>query len=145
MKIMLSVFLALLALSTMRAGATGTMTIVQADGDRDVYNGVEIKIIHGALYMTSQDGKGTMVINDAACSFQGKLMVCFATKATLVQSGEVSALDFRHGTLYLNNTDDYQPLVMSTTKVAPHSILMSYTTKRGTYVSCTGSIDKVVK
>ncbi|MBV8067437.1 MAG: hypothetical protein JO113_05645 [Candidatus Eremiobacteraeota bacterium] len=145
MKLALSAFLALLALSTIRVGATGTMTIVQADGDRNVYNDVEIKIIHGALYMTSEDGKGTMVINDAACSHQGKLMVCYATRATLVQAGEVTPLDFKTGTVYVNNTDDYLPLVMSTTKVPPHSIMLSYTTDRGTYVSCSGGIDKVVK
>ena len=145
MKSALPVLLAFLALSTAGAGATGRLTIVRSDGDVNVYNDVDIKIIHGALYITSEDGKGTMVINQAACSYQGKLMVCFATKATLVQSGQVSPLDFKHGTVYLNNTDDYQPLVMSTTKVPPHSIMLSYTTKRGTLISCNGRIDKVVK
>lgn len=121
------------------------MTIVQADGDKDTYSDVEIKVIHGALYMTSEDGKGTMVITRAACSHQAQLMVCYATNATLVQSGETSPLDFKRGTVYVNDTDDYQPLVMSTTKVAPHSIMLSFTTKRGTYVTVNGSIDKVVK
>jgi hypothetical protein len=145
MKLALSIWLVLLALTTLRVGATGTVTIVHTNGQRDIYNDVAIKIIHGTLYMTSQDGKGTMVIGDAACSYQGKVMVCFATKATLVQTGEVSPLDFKNGTVYLNNTDDYQPLVMSTAKLPPHSIMLSYTTKLGTYISCTGSIDKVVK
>jgi hypothetical protein len=72
-------------------------------------------------------------------------MACFATNATLVQAGETSPLDFKRGTIYVNDTDDYQPLVMSTTKVPPHSILASFTTKRGTYVSLNGRIDKVVK
>ena len=140
--------LALLACFTcipIAAAAKGTMTIVQADGDKNTYSDVEIKVIHGALYMTSEDGKGTMVINRAACSHQGQLMVCYATSATLVQSGETSPLDFKRGTVYVNDTDDYQPLVMSTTKVAPHSIMLSFTTKRGTYVTLNGSIDKVVK
>ena len=145
MKAVFSVLLVLLALSTVRAGATGTMIILHPNGARNVYNDVAIKVIHGALYMTSQDGKGTMIINQAACSYQGKVMVCFATKATLVQSGEVSPLDFQSGTVYLNNTDYYQPLVMSTVKVPPHSVMLSYTTKRGTYISLTGGIDKVVK
>jgi hypothetical protein len=144
-RLALPVLLGYLTLSTAMAGATGTMTIIQADGDTNVYNDVEIKIIHSALYVTSQDGKGTMVINRAACSHQGELMVCFATSATLVQAGETSPLDFKRGTVYLNNTDDYQTLVMSTTKVPPHSILFSFTTKRGTLVNLNGRIDKVVK
>lgn len=145
MRLALLVLFGCLALSTVSAGATGTMTIVQADGDRNVYDDVEIKVIHGALYMTSADGKGTLIIQRAACSYQGKLMVCFATNAALVQSGETSALDFKRGTVYANTTDDFQPMVMSSTKVPPHSIMLSFTTKRGTYISLSGRIDKVVK
>jgi hypothetical protein len=145
MKFALIALTVFLALSVAKAGATGTMTIVHANGDTNVYNGVEIKVINGALYMTSEDGKGTMVINRAACSHQGQLMVCLVTSATLVQSGETTPLDFQRGTVYANDTDDYQPLVMSTTKVPPHSVLVSFTTKIGTYVSLSGRIDKVVK
>jgi hypothetical protein len=145
MKRSLLALLAWCTFSTVAAGATGTMTIVQPNGTRNVYDGVEIKVIHSALYVTSPDGKGTLVISRAACSYQGKLMICFATNATLVQSGETSPLDFKRGTIYVNDTDDYQPLVMSTQKVPPHSILLSLTTKRGTSVSMNGRIDKVVK
>src|SRR5271165_3424773 len=130
MKFSVSALIAYLILSIAPAGATGTITIMQADGSTNTYNDVEIKVIHGALYMTSEDGKGTMIINRAACSHQGQLTVCFATGATLVQAGETSPLDFKRGTIYANDTDDYQPLVMSTTKVPPHGILLSFTTKR---------------
>lgn len=145
MRLALLALLACFACIPIATAAKGTMTIVQADGGTNTYGNVEIKVIHGALYMTSDDGKGTMVINRAACSHQGQLMVCFATSAALVQSGETSALDFQRGTVYVNDTDDYQPLVLSTTKVAPHSIMLSFTTKRGTLVTLNGSIDKVVK
>jgi hypothetical protein len=145
MRLALPALVASLALSTLAAGATGTMTIVQANGHTNIYDDVEIKVVHGALYMTSADAKGTIVIDRAACSYQGKLMVCLATGATLIQAGETSPLDFKHGTVYLNDTDDYQSLVLSTTKVAPHSLLVSFTTKRGTYLSLNGRIDKVVK
>lgn len=145
MKLALPVLLAYLALNPLTAGATGTMTLVQPNGHTDVYDDVEIKIIHRALYLTSADAKGTIVIDRAACSYQGKLMVCLATGATLVQSGETSSLDFKRGTIYVNDTDDYQALVASTTKVAPHSVLVSFTTKRGTALALTGRIDKVVK
>ena len=144
MKFVVPALLGCFALATIAAGATGTVTIVQPNGNSNVYNNVEIKIIHSALYITSADGKGTMVVNKAACSYQDKLMVCFATNATLVQSGKTSPLDFKRGTIYLNDTDDFQPLVLSTEKVPPHSVLISFTTKRGTSVSLSGRIDKVV-
>ena len=76
---------------------------------------------------------------------QGKLMVCFATNATLIQNGKMSQLDFERGTIYANDTDDFQPLVMSTEKVPPHSIMFSMTTKRGTEVTLSGRVDQVVK
>ena len=131
--------------ATPAALAKGTITIVQADGQSNVYHDVVIKVIHSTLYMTSSDGRGTIVINRAACSYQGQLLVCLPTSATLVQSGETSPLDFKHGTLYVNSTDDSQQLTASTQKVDPHSILLSFTTKRGTYVNLSGRIDKVVK
>ena len=133
------------AFGTTAARAAGTVMIRQSSGETNTYEDVAIKIIHSALYVTTPDGKGTLVINRAACSYQEKLMVCLPTSATLVQAGKTSPLDFQSGTLYLNNTDDYQPMVMSTTKVPPHSIVLSFSTKRGTYVSLSGRIDKVVK
>jgi hypothetical protein len=141
----LLVSLAVCAFGTTAARAAGTVTIVQADGHTDVYHDVVIKVIHSALFMTSADGKGTLVINRAACSYQGELMVCLPTGATLVQAGQTSSLDFKKGTIYVNSTDDPQQLALSTAKVAPHSIVLSFTTKRGTYVSLSGRIDKVVK
>lgn len=127
----------------MPTAAKGTVTIVHRNGDKDVYRDVEIKVIHGALYITSADADGTFVIHDAACSFQDKLKVCLLTNAALIQNDETTPLDFQRGTAYVNSTDDYQPLVMSTTKVAPHSILLSFTTDKGTLVTLNGRIDVV--
>jgi hypothetical protein len=132
-------------LGTPAARATGTILIQQADGQTNLYHDVVIKVIHNALYMTSSDGRGTLVINRAACSYQGQLMACLPTSATLVQSGQTSPLDFKQGTLYVNSTDDPQPLSASTQKVDAHGIVLSFTTKRGTYVNLSGRIDKVVK
>ncbi len=127
------------------AQAMGTVTIQQPDGGRNTYRNVEIKIIHNALFVTSADGKGTLVINRAACAYQGEVLVCFVTSAALVQSGKTSALDFRNGTVYFNMTGEPQPLALSTMKVPAKGIVSSFTTDRGTYVNLVGSIDKVVK
>lgn len=127
------------------AGAGGTVMIRQSDGHTDVYHDVSIKIIHQALFLTSADGKGTLVINRAACAYQGQILVCFATGATLVQSGSSKPLDFKSGTVYFNLTGESQQLALSTQKVPAHSILLSFTTKRGTYISLNGRIDKVVR
>jgi hypothetical protein len=134
-----------LAVGAAPAAAMGTVLIRQADGSTNTYHDVAIKVIHNALYMTTSDGHGTLVINRAACSYQGDLMVCFATSATLVQAGKTSAIDLKKGTIYVNSTNDPQQMLLSTTKVPPHSIVLSFSTNRGTYVSLSGRIDKVVK
>ena len=136
---------ACVALGTAPAVAKGTVTIQQSDGSTNVYNNSVIKIIHNALYVTSPDGDGTLVINRAACSYQGELLVCFPTSGALVQSGATKAIDLKTGTIYVNSTDDAQPMAMTTNKVAPHSITISFSTYKGTYVSVVGRIDKVVK
>lgn len=144
MRLALLALIACFACIPIATAAKGTLTIVQSGGHTDVYDDVTINVIHGTLYLTSADAKSTIAIRRAACSYQEKLMVCLLTKATLIQQGEVSPLDFQRGTAYVNSTDDYQPLVLSSTKVAPHSILVTFRTERGTYVSLSGRIDKVV-
>jgi hypothetical protein len=143
MRLTLLALLACFSCVPIAAAAKGTITIVHRDGNKDVYDDVEIKIIHGALYVTSADAKGTFVIHDAACSQQGKLKVCLLTSAALIQDGETTPLDFQRGTCYVNLTDDYQPLVLSTTKVPPHSILLTFKTDKGTLVTLNGRIDTV--
>ncbi|HTX59652.1 MAG TPA: hypothetical protein VMH02_08210, partial [Verrucomicrobiae bacterium] len=59
-------FCAALPLAGAPALASGTMRIQHYYGGANVYNGVGIKVIHDALYITSPDGKGTIVINRAA-------------------------------------------------------------------------------
>lgn len=137
--------IAICAPGTLVARASGTVTVRQTDGQTKVYHDVVIKVIHGALYMTSADGKGTLIIHRAACSYQGALMVCYATSATLVQAGQTTPLDFKSGMLYVNSTDEPVPLMLSSQKVPPHSIVLSVSTKRGTYISLSGRIDKVVE
>jgi hypothetical protein len=127
------------------ARAGGTATIAQIDGSIEKYDSVSVAIIHKNLFVTTHDGKGTLVIQRAACAYQGELMVCFPTAVTLVQASASKPLDLRSGTIYLNLTDSAQPLALSTTKVPAQSVLLSFTTKRGTYVSVSGRIDRVVK
>jgi len=130
MKLTFLALAAWLALATTAAQATGTILIQQSTGQSNTYNNVAIKVLHGSLYLTTADGRGTLVITRAACSHQGELMVCFVTNATLVQSGMTSPLDFERGTVYVNDTDSDQQLVLSTAKVPAHGILLSLTTKR---------------
>ena len=127
------------------ASATGTVRIQQSDGAVQLYPNASITISNKALHITTADKKGTLVIDRAACSFVGQVMRCLPYSMTLDQGGGSHPLDFQRGTVYLNLTDDKQPLAYSSKQLPPHSIMLSLTTKVGTIVDITGSIDKETK
>lgn len=124
------------------AAAEGTARIQQADGTVNVYQHVKIQLVQKSLTMTTADGKGTMIIYRAACSFQGDVMSCLPTGITLVQSGAVNPIKLLSGTVYVNLTGDPHRLALSTTTLPPHSVMMALKTRKGTYVSLSGTIDK---
>lgn len=133
------------AMLTATAGAAGTILIQHKHGPTNTYDDVEVKVLHGSLYLTTDDGDGTLVVNKAACWYQGKVMVCLPSSAIVVQDGEANALDLTTGTVYLNDTDDAQPLLMTSQRIPAHGVMVSFTTKIGTYVNLTGTIDQVVR
>ena len=127
------------------ARAEGTARILQTDGTVNVYPDTKIQIIHNTLAITTAEGKGTLMIYRAACAYQGDVLVCLPTGATLVQSGSVTPIHITQGTVYANLTDETQQLSLSTTHIPAHSIMMALTTQKGTYVTLSGTIDKVKK
>ncbi len=125
------------------ARAEGTARIQQADGTVNTYHNVKIKIVQKTLTMTSPDGKGTLMIYRAACSYQGDILACLPTGTTLIQGGTVNPIKLVSGTVYANMTGEPHNLAMSSTKVPAHGILMSLKTQRGTYVTLSGTLDEV--
>jgi hypothetical protein len=127
------------------ASAQGTIQIQHAGSQPDTYENVVIQVIHDTFNVTSADGKGTLIITRAACSYQGDVSVCLPTAVTLVQPDGTHALDLRSGTLYANTTSSPQKLPFSSTQIPPQGVIMSLQTRKGTFINLTGTIDKVVK
>jgi hypothetical protein len=132
-------------LSPATANATGTLNIHRVNGAHSTYRDVEIKIFSGSLFLTSDDGDGTIVITRSACSYQSQLMVCLPTAAALVQDGESDALNLKTGTVYFNYSGAAQPLSGSSAKVPANSVLISIALKDGTFISVRGRIDEVIE
>jgi hypothetical protein len=132
-------------LTVAAASADGTARIQQVNGSVNVYRNVKIQIVQKTLSVTSPDGKGTMIIYRAACSYMGQVMMCLPTGVSLVQNGGVSPIKLSSGTVYANLTGEAHNLAMSSTKVPAHSILMALKTQRGTYITVSGAIDKETK
>jgi len=133
------------ALSSAVAPATGTMNITPTGGGANTYDDVEVKVLSGELFLTSRDGQGTIVVNQAACSYQAKIIVCYPSAAALVQNGTSQALTLKSGTIYLNYTNDPQPLSGSSSKLSARGILLAFTTRAGTSVTLRGRIDEVIR
>lgn len=127
------------------ASATGTINIQHKDGTVNTYRDVEIKVFSGSLFLTSDDGDGTIVVTRAACSYREKIIVCLPTSAALVQEGESNALNLKTGTIYLNYTDAAQPLSHSSAKLPPDSVLLTLSTENGTYINVRGHIDQLIQ
>jgi hypothetical protein len=126
------------------ANAKGTINIHRQSGTKS-YHDVEIKVFSGSLFLTSDDGNGTIVITQAACSYQGKVIVCLPIAAALVQEGESNALNLKTGTVYLNYTNSAQPLTRSSAKLPANSISAALTLRDGTFIDIRGKIDEVVE
>jgi hypothetical protein len=127
------------------ARAQGTITIQHVGQDAETYERVAVKVVNNTLNVTSEDGKGTMIITQAACFYQHELEVCLPTAISLVQAGGVHALDLRRGTIYVNMTAGMLPMPHSSMQVPPRGIVMSLLSGKGTYINLVGKIDKVAK
>ena len=137
--------LAVCAWTPIPASATGTLSIHRSTGASNSYDDVEIKVFSGSLFLTSDDGDGTIVVTRAACSYQGKILVCFPLAATLVQDGESSALNLKSGTIYFNETNEAQQLSRSSRKLPANSIMAALSLRDGTLISAQGRMDEVIR
>jgi len=140
------VTLALIAAAfTGPACATGTATVWQRDGSQKTYTNVVIRLAREELALTTRDGVGSFVIGKAACTKAGALVKCLPYDATLFQNGEKRRIVLRSGSVWLNPTTTTQLLPYSSAQIPPHGVLISITSKAGTYLSLTGTVDKVQK
>jgi hypothetical protein len=125
--------------------ATGTLRKQESDGDVAVYNNVTIKVIHQTMRVTTADGKGTLVISQAACALVNQLKRCYPLKVSLEQGGTTKPIDLKNGTIYVNTTDSNQQLPFSSQQLPPNGVIMSLNTLIGTYVTMTGKVDGIVR
>lgn len=58
------------------ASATGTVRILQRDGSQKTYANVRIAVRDQAMWITSSDGRGTLVFGKAACTRIEALLEC---------------------------------------------------------------------
>jgi hypothetical protein len=121
-------------------GAKGTVRVQQSNGSVQLYDNATIEVVGKTLQITSADGKGTLIINDAACSYIQKLMRCLPYHYVLQQNG-THPLDFERGTIYYNPTQTRQQMSFSSTQLEPQGVLIAVKSKKGTYVTVTGKLD----
>lgn len=122
------------------AQAKGTMRVQQADGSVQLYNNVQLVVAGRALKITTDNNKGTLIVDDAACSYVGSVMSCIPDRVRLQQNG-TRDLDFVRGTVYINPTDATQQLKYSSTQLPPNGVLATLVSQKGTYVTLSGTLD----
>ncbi len=124
------------------AAAHGTVTVTKSSGVVKTYDHVRIQMFGASsLRLTSADGRGTLTIDHAACSYSGDIKRCLPYQITLDLDGKKHPVDLQRGTVYFNTTD--APLTMrhSSTQVPAHSIVLALRTEKGTLIAAMGRID----
>jgi hypothetical protein len=127
------------------ARAAGSARIQQSDGSVKTYTNVRISVRDQSMWMTSSDGRGTLILGKAACTKVDALVRCVPYDATLDQNGKFTHIPLQTGTVWLNPSNAAQQLSHSSTRLPSHGVLMSIRTKKGTFVSLTGTIDEARK
>lgn len=127
------------------ANAMGTAQIRQKDGSEKTYKSVTVKMNDSNLALISRDGNGTFVVGKSACAKVGALLRCLPYDAVLSQYGGIYHIPVKTGTIWVNPTQSNQSVPSSSTRLAPHGVLLSMQTKAGTNVSVTGTIDEMHK
>jgi hypothetical protein len=123
------------------AQAEGIARIAERDGTVREYP-VSLQVIdHRAVHIVSADGRDTLAVSKAACSYLGELERCLPYRIVLDRAGKRHPIDFRQGTEYLNRTASEQQLPLSSRHVPPHGILLLLVTAHGTYITVSGTID----
>lgn len=125
------------------AQANGTMRVQQADGSVQLYD-VTLAVSGRQLLITTSNKKGTLIVDEAACSFDSRVMTCIPERVRLRQNGTVP-LDFERGTVYFNKTNATQQLKYSSTQLPPNGVLGSMKSPKGTYVTWSGTLDSSPK
>ena len=107
------------------AFADGTLRSQESDGTVRVYQNVSIKVVNHTLRISTHDGKGTLIVSQAACSYVGDIKRCYPTKVSLEQGGATKPID-------LKNWDDLRqhdrsataaPILIAPVAAGRHSLL----------------------
>ena len=133
------VFFSILFAVPIVAQANGTMRVQQSDGSVQLYD-VTMAVSGRQLLITTANKKGTLIVDEAACTVDARVMTCIPERVRLRQNGTVP-LDFERGTVYFNKTNETQQLKYSSTQIPPNGVLGSMKSPKGTYVTWSGTLD----
>jgi hypothetical protein len=124
------------------AAADGVARVTKIDGSHQVYQNVLIRLTKRIrLTITSADGRGSLIVDEAACSYEGTLEHCLLIGVSLNQDGVTNPLTLQSGTALVNLTAKAQPMPQTTQTFPPYGIVLSLTTKIGTHILVSGTID----
>ncbi len=124
------------------ADAKGSVRVQQPDGAVQTYDNATFHVVNKTIEIRTADGAGTLIITDAACTLgDNKILTCLPYAMELKQNGQTRELDFHRGTVYYNKSDSKQTLSRSSTQLPPNGVLGALKSKRGTYVTFSGTLD----
>lgn len=125
--------------------ATGEITVEQSNGEIDSYSNVIISNAPKVLYIKSEEGNTMLLITKNECKKEGELLVCDQARAGVDTNGVMEELNVKQIILFINPTQERQPIKGSKVTLAPGTIFLEMSTANGNYITGSGKIDSTTR
>lgn len=130
---------------TLPAFAQGEIAVEYADGNTEINENVEIYNSNDILYFKAEEGGTTLMITKKECDKEGSLLVCNKARMGLDTYGVLEEIEVKEIFLFINPTNDVQPIPGSKVRMTPNTILLEALTEKDTYITGIGKIDSTSK
>ena len=127
--------------SQIPALATGEVDVEHSNGEINSYSNVTIANAPKVLYFQSEEGNTRLLITKNECKKEGKLLVCDQARAGVDTNGVMEELDVKQIILFINPTNQRQPIKGSKVTLAPGTVFLEMSMVNGNYITGSGKID----
>ena len=138
-----ALFISCLAIAP--ALAKGEISVELPNGDFEVYSDVTISNTADIVYFASEESSTILMITKKDCVKEDKLLVCDKARIGVDTDGVIEEIGVKEIFLFINPTNERQPIKGSTVTMSPNTILLEAATTKGTFITGLGRIDNTTK
>ncbi len=127
------------------AFAKGEISVEHSDGIIESYSNVTISDTADILYFEDPDTGTILMISKKGCNPEGELLLCKEARMGVDTHGVIEELGVEQIFLFINPTQEAQPIKNSEVTLSPGTVLLEASTNKGSYITGLGKIDATTK